>query len=71
MFWTVPVQYRNIFGGSIAIGWQAYLSLLNQRAAKKEGLEEGQAVQERIVEEKTVVCGGREEEKKARQKCAA
>jgi protein Mpv17 len=71
MFWTVPVQYRNIFGGSIAIGWQAYLSLLNQRAAKKEGLEEGEVVQDRLVEEKPVVRGGREEEKKERQKCAA
>lgn len=40
MFAFVPVQYRNIFGGSIAIGWQAYLSLLNQRAARKEGGEE-------------------------------
>ncbi|KAF2704131.1 amidase signature enzyme [Pleomassaria siparia CBS 279.74] len=41
MFAFVPVQYRNIFGGTIAIGWQAYLSLLNQRAAKKELSAEG------------------------------
>ena len=39
MFAFVPIQYRNIFGGTIAIGWQTYLSLLNQRAAKGEGVE--------------------------------
>jgi protein Mpv17 len=65
MFWAVPVQYRNIFGGSIAIGWQAYLSLLNQRAAKKEGGEET------IVEERIVVRRVQEVEKGERQKCAA
>jgi hypothetical protein len=32
----IPLQYRSIFGGVIAIGWQTYLSLLNQRAAREE-----------------------------------
>lgn len=41
-FTYIPIQYRSIFGGVIAIGWQTYLSLLNQRAAAKE-LEEGEA----------------------------
>ncbi|KAF2641555.1 hypothetical protein P280DRAFT_371809, partial [Massarina eburnea CBS 473.64] len=36
MFMYVPIQYRSIFGGVIAIGWQTYLSLLNQRAAAVE-----------------------------------
>lgn len=39
MFVYVPIQYRSIFGGIIAIGWQTYLSLLNQRAAAKEEAE--------------------------------
>jgi protein Mpv17 len=69
MFWAVPVQYRNIFGGSIAIGWQAYLSLLNQRAAKKEGDDE--TVEERVVEQRIVVRRVQETEKGERQKCAA
>ncbi|KAF3004848.1 hypothetical protein E8E13_004869 [Curvularia kusanoi] len=29
-FTYIPIQYRSIFGGVIAIGWQTYLSLLNQ-----------------------------------------
>ncbi|KAK7192877.1 hypothetical protein DPSP01_013173 [Paraphaeosphaeria sporulosa] len=39
MFAFVPIEYRSIFGGVIAIGWQTYLSLLNQRAAAKAELE--------------------------------
>ncbi|KAF2444269.1 hypothetical protein P171DRAFT_432329 [Karstenula rhodostoma CBS 690.94] len=39
MFAFVPIEYRSIFGGVIAIGWQTYLSLLNQRAAAEEVLE--------------------------------
>lgn len=35
-FTYVPIQYRSIFGGVIAIGWQTYLNLLNQRAAAQE-----------------------------------
>ncbi|KAK7516147.1 Mpv17/PMP22 family protein [Phyllosticta citriasiana] len=32
-FAFVPAQFRSIFVGVIAIGWQTWLSLLNQRAA--------------------------------------
>ncbi|KAL5415961.1 hypothetical protein PMIN03_002363 [Paraphaeosphaeria minitans] len=39
MFAFVPIEYRSIFGGVIAIGWQTYLSLLNERAAAKAELE--------------------------------
>jgi hypothetical protein len=35
-FAFVPEHFRNIFAGVIAIGWQTYLSLLNQRAALAE-----------------------------------
>ena len=35
-FAFIPIEYRSIFGGVIAIGWQTYLSLLNQRAAAVE-----------------------------------
>ncbi|CAO2656261.1 Nn.00g050640.m01.CDS01 [Neocucurbitaria sp. VM-36] len=38
-FTYIPIQYRSIFGGVIAIGWQTYLSLLNQRAAAQERKE--------------------------------
>ncbi|KAH6873017.1 hypothetical protein BKA58DRAFT_158567 [Alternaria rosae] len=38
-FTYIPIEYRSIFGGVIAIGWQTYLSLLNTRAAAKEGKE--------------------------------
>lgn len=38
-FAFIPIEYRSIFGGVIAIGWQTYLSLLNQRAAAGEELE--------------------------------
>ena len=41
-FSFVPWQYRNVFAGVIAIGWQGYLSWLNKREEKREG-----AVQER------------------------
>ena len=38
-FAFIPIEYRSIFGGVIAIGWQTYLSILNQRAAAGEDLE--------------------------------
>jgi protein Mpv17 len=47
MFAYVPIQYRSIFGGVIAIGWQTYLSLLNQQAA---AVEEAEAEAEVVVE---------------------
>lgn len=31
----VPAQFRNVFSGCIAVGWQTYLSWLNQKAAKE------------------------------------
>lgn len=38
-FTYVPIQYRSIFSGVVAIGWQTYLNLLNQHAAAEEGMQ--------------------------------
>jgi protein Mpv17 len=69
-FTYIPIQYRSIFGGVIAIGWQTYLSLLNQRAAAaEEEAEHGavvKAVKEVRVEQRME--RGREGDQ---QKCAA
>lgn len=35
-FTYVPLQFRSIFAGFIAIGWQSYLSWLNKQAETKE-----------------------------------
>ncbi|KGM92703.1 uncharacterized protein PADG_11160 [Paracoccidioides brasiliensis Pb18] len=37
MFMYVDPQFRSIFAGSIAVGWQTYLSWLNQKAARDIG----------------------------------
>lgn len=34
-FMYVPPQFRSVFSGSVAVGWQTYLSWLNQTAAKE------------------------------------
>ncbi|RAL17084.1 Mpv17/PMP22 family protein [Aspergillus homomorphus CBS 101889] len=34
-FMYVPPQFRSIFSGVIAVGWQTYLSWLNQKAARE------------------------------------
>lgn len=68
-FTYIPIQYRSIFGGVIAIGWQTYLSLLNQRAAAQEEVEheaEHCQVQKAPVEQHTQVRGHERE----KQKCA-
>ena len=31
-FTFVPIEYRSLFGGFIAVGWQTYLSFLNRLA---------------------------------------
>jgi hypothetical protein len=38
-FAFIRVELRGLFAGVIAIGWQTYLSILNQRAAKIENAE--------------------------------
>jgi protein Mpv17 len=65
-FTYVPIQYRSIFGGVIAIGWQTYLSLLNERAAAEEEKEyEGE--HEAVVGVRDVDA----ERAQQKQKCAA
>ncbi|CRG89554.1 Mpv17-like protein 2 [Talaromyces islandicus] len=43
-FLYVPPQFRSVFGGVIAIGWQTYLSWLNQRAAREVAAREAAAM---------------------------
>lgn len=68
MFTYIPIQYRSIFGGVIAIGWQTYLSLLNQRAAALEEKEHGLEHKEMKVVRVAEVDRERDGPK---QKCAA
>ena len=35
-FAYVPLEYRSVFAGGIAVGWQTYLSLFNRRAEVRE-----------------------------------
>lgn len=39
-FTYVPPQFRNVFSGGVAIGWQTYLSWLNQKAAREVEIAE-------------------------------
>ncbi|GAP84766.2 putative mpv17 pmp22 family protein [Rosellinia necatrix] len=39
-FAFIPFEYRSIFGGVIAVGWQTYLSFLNGRAESLEALHQ-------------------------------
>lgn len=66
-FTYIPIQYRSIFGGVIAIGWQTYLSLLNQRAAAMEEGEHRAAVMEDMQRVGEV----RGERETKSEKCAA
>jgi protein Mpv17 len=67
-FTYIPIQYRSIFGGVIAIGWQTYLSLLNQRAAAKEHIEHDGTVKPVPA---TVAVQERDEQISGKEKCAA
>lgn len=42
-FTFVPIEYRSVFSGVIAIGWQTYLALLNRRAEQKASGESDEA----------------------------
>lgn len=35
-FTFIPMEYRSIFSGVVAVGWQTYLSFLNRLAEKEE-----------------------------------
>lgn len=48
-FTFIGAQYRSIFAGFIAIGWQTYLSLLNRQAEEAERTERnGLAIEEKL-----------------------
>lgn len=60
-FAFIPIEFRSLFAGGIAIGWQAYLSALNKRAAeaaavlagsteKESGPRTAALVRERLLE---------------------
>ena len=67
-FTYIPIQYRSIFGGVIAIGWQTYLSLLNQRAAAQEHIEhDGSAGHAPAI----VAIGEQEQRTGRKEECAA
>lgn len=51
-FTFVPWQYRNVFAGVIAIGWQSYLSWLNRREENREVKEHDGERKEEVAEEK-------------------
>ena len=56
-FTFIPWQYRNVFAGFIAIGWQTYLSWLNRNEEKKEVLETTSKEKVRQVEKIPVKSG--------------
>lgn len=35
-FWVVPVDFRAVTAGIVAVGWQTYLSFLNRRVEREE-----------------------------------
>ncbi|KAL2257839.1 hypothetical protein VTK26DRAFT_9109 [Humicola hyalothermophila] len=41
-FAFLPLEYRPLFGGTIAVGWQAYLSYLNRLAERRTAERAGQ-----------------------------
>jgi hypothetical protein len=42
-FMYIPPHFRSVFGGTIAVGWQTYLSWLNQKAAREVAAAEAAA----------------------------
>lgn len=39
-FWVVPVDFRAVTAGIVAVGWQTYLSFLNRRVEREEENDE-------------------------------
>lgn len=44
----VPLEYRALFSGLIAVGWQTYLSWMNRQAELKEIAENGAAEDDKV-----------------------
>lgn len=51
----VGTRFTNALSGVIAIGWQAYLSVLNQRAAKME--HDTHEIQQRVETAEAITSG--------------
>lgn len=66
-FTFVPWQYRSVFAGVIAIGWQTYLSWLNRTDENRQVLEH---IMEKDVEQQVVRSGKEEKKKKKAEKKA-
>lgn len=49
-FTVIPVEYRSIFAGAIAVGWQTYLSFLNRQAEIEENRLKALASAEKVKE---------------------
>lgn len=41
-FTFIPIEYRSVFAGVIAIGWQTYLAFLNRRAEQMAAMKEAE-----------------------------
>jgi dihydroorotate dehydrogenase len=52
-FTFIPMEYRSIFAGVIAVGWQTYLSFLNRLAEKEEALLQSVHGETTVVEKAT------------------
>ena len=63
-FTFIPWQYRNVFAGIIAIGWQTYLSWLNRREESREA----KGVETRKVAEEVPMKGKGKKAKKVENK---
>lgn len=64
-FSFISIEYRSIFGGVIAIGWQTYLSILNRRAEAAAAGEEADVDHDKGME-RTVY-----ETRGGKEKCTA
>lgn len=53
LVYTVPWQYRNVFAGTIAIGWQGYLSWLNRTDESRSNAEQRKEKKEQQAAQST------------------
>ena len=53
-FTFIDPQYRNIFAGFVAIGWQTYLSYLNRKAEEAESRDKAALKSAEKVEKATI-----------------
>ncbi|CAJ2514063.1 Uu.00g021820.m01.CDS01 [Anthostomella pinea] len=60
-FAFVPIEYRSIFAGVVAVGWQTYLSFLNREAEMEEASEKAAAGVKPAAAVKPVELGRRKE----------